>query len=77
MPYRPIDLGVLDEEPAGDLLRRSLARVDIAALHPGELDDIIGVVGRNPMCLKLAARLLRDEGVDALRATRSRSRAPC
>jgi hypothetical protein len=63
----PIDLGGLDQESARELLRH--------AGPPGvsvrDLDDVIAVVSRNPMCLKLAARLLRDEGVAGLRETRS------
>lgn len=71
LPERPIDLGVLDEGPARELLQNSLQVAGLAPLAENELDDVIGIVGRNPMCLKLAARLLRDEGVEKLRAARS------
>ncbi|MDI6102658.1 hypothetical protein QLQ12_28970 [Actinoplanes sp. NEAU-A12] len=67
----PINLGVLAPEPARALLAESLASEGLPALSSTELDDVIAVVSRNPMCLKLAARLLRDEGVDRLRDARS------
>ena len=71
LPQRPIDLGVLDQQAARELLARSLEQATGQRLGVDELDDVIEVVSRNPMCLKLAARLLRDEGVEKLRSTRS------
>jgi hypothetical protein len=65
--WDPIDLGVLDQASARELLSTAAP----AGLGVDELDDVIAVVSRNPMCLRLAARLLRDEGVDRLRETRS------
>ncbi|WP_433795955.1 ATP-binding protein [Actinoplanes sp. CA-252034] len=62
-----VDLGVLDQESARDLLRRP----ELPGLSVADLDDVIAVVSRNPMCLKLAVRLLRDEGVERLRESRS------
>ena len=64
---RPVNLGVLDEGSARDLLRNSTQLADLAPLSDKDLDDVIGIVGRNPMCLNLAARLIRDQGVDKLR----------
>jgi hypothetical protein len=71
MPYRPINLGVLDEQAARELLQRSAAQAGLPALGEDDLQDVIRVVSRNPMCLKLAVRLLHDEGTDSLRASRS------
>ena len=71
LPERPINLGVLDDATARELLRRALRDAGVPALHEDELTDVIGIVTGNPMCLKLAARLLRDEGVDKLRADRT------
>jgi hypothetical protein len=71
IPYRPINLEVLDQEPATDLLQASTRLAGLPPLSVEEVDDIIGIVSRNPMCLKLAVRLLQDEGVDKLRASRS------
>ncbi|UHD16358.1 AAA family ATPase [Thiocapsa bogorovii] len=68
---RPITLDVLDDESARRLLANSIAASGMAALPERDLDDIVRVVSRNPMCLKLAARLLRDEGVDALAKDRA------
>jgi hypothetical protein len=70
-PHRPINLAVLDLESARELLEKSAELAGVEHLRPDEVDDIIGIVSRNPMCIKLAARLLRDEGVDQLRCYRS------
>ena len=63
---RPVALDVLDSESARQLLRTSIAVAGMPPLVTRDLDDIIRVVSRNPMCLKLAARLLQDEGIEAL-----------
>lgn len=70
-PLRPINLGVLDDVTARELLSQSMRQAGLAPLSVDELDEVIGVVTRNPMCLRLAARLLRDEGVESLRADRT------
>jgi cellulose synthase operon protein C len=70
-PAEPVDLGVLDFDSARELLATSIELAGLPKLTPQELDDVIGVVTSNPMCLKLAVRLLRDEGVEKLRSTRS------
>jgi hypothetical protein len=67
----PIDLGVLDEDSARELLTKGIEQAGLPKLSPTDLDDVIRVVSRNPMCLKLAVRLLRDEGPDRLRSMRS------
>lgn len=71
-PNCPIDLGVLDEAPARELLQTSVQAAGLSSLGDDDVDAVIGIVGRNPMCLKLAARLLRDEGVEMLREARSK-----
>ena len=71
VPYRPINLGVLDQQPARELLQVSAVLAGVPALRDDDVEDVIGVVGRNPMCLKLAARFLADEGIGKLVAFRS------
>lgn len=72
LPFeRPINLGMLDEGPARELLQGSIQSAGLPALHDDELEDVIRIVGRSPMCLKLAARLIRDEGIGRLREARS------
>jgi hypothetical protein len=70
-PQRPVTLDVLDEQSARRLLRSCVTATGMTAPSERDLDDIIRVVSRNPMCLKLAARLLREEGVAALREDRT------
>ena len=71
LPYRPINLGVLDKRQARELLRVSAEWAGLPELQDDYLDDIIGIVSRNPMCLKLAARLLAEESIGNLVAARS------
>ncbi len=71
LPWRPIDLGVLDEGPARDLLQNAIQLAGVRPLDAVDLEALINIVGRSPMCLKLAARLVRDEGVQKLREARS------
>jgi tetratricopeptide (TPR) repeat protein len=71
-----------DEEPLGDLdpeLARSYVEHVLKKLGavepPGEaIDEIINVAGSNPLCLRLAARLFADEGVEGLANVKTRSR---
>ncbi len=71
LPIRPINLAVLGPGPARTLLRRTMKEAELPALAQADLDDVIGIVSRNPMCIRLAARLLKDEGVHKLRTARS------
>jgi DNA-binding transcriptional ArsR family regulator len=66
-----INLAVLDQLSARELLRQSLESHHLKELGDDELDDVIRIVGPNPMCLRLAGRLLREEGVAKLRESRS------
>jgi hypothetical protein len=70
-PNRPVNLGVLEPAPALQLLKSELKKATPAIISDEDLEAVIGLVGRNPMCLKLAARLLEDEGVEKLRTERS------
>jgi hypothetical protein len=71
LPERPLNLGVLDEPAARDLLRNAVEAAGLPPLTEDELSDVIGLVGRNPMVLKLAVRVLRNEGVEKLRESRN------
>lgn len=66
-PMRPIGLDVLDVDSARLLLRQALQAAGVAPPADANLDEISRIVSGNPMCLKLAARVLQDEGVGALR----------
>lgn len=70
-PIRPVNLGVLDEDSALELLKSALGEDVSPGIGEGDLRDVVGLVSRNPMCIKLAARLLRDEGVEKLRTERA------
>lgn len=71
LPQRPVAVDELDSDSARLLLKKSTAEAKGPKLTDRDADDVIRVVGRNPMCLKLAARLLREEGVDALAKDRT------
>jgi len=64
---RPLSLGDLADQDARALLQRSVGANGAASLTSAEADDVIGIVGRNPMSLRLAARILRDGGLARLR----------
>jgi cellulose synthase operon protein C len=64
----PIDLGVLAPEAARRLLASEIREHGVPPLSTAELDTVVRVVTPNPMCVKLAARVIRDEGVDKLRS---------
>jgi hypothetical protein len=71
LPVRPVNLAALEPDDAQKLLAESLRQGGSPALTVEEMNEVIGIVSRNPMCLKLAARLLRDEGIDKLRSAHS------
>lgn len=71
-PHRPVNVDVLDPPSARELLQSSLEAAGVPRLNDDNLEDVIRIVSRNPMCLKLAARLVRDEGVAALREDRTK-----
>ena len=68
---RPINVSELDRTSARRLLDDSVAEAHMPKLRTADRDAVIEIVSRNPMCLRLAARLLRDEGVARLREARS------
>ncbi|MFN2178328.1 MAG: tetratricopeptide repeat protein [Candidatus Promineifilaceae bacterium] len=70
LPERPLNVNVLDEEASRELLAVAVAQASLPPLTVEEQTDIIGIVTRNPMCLKLAVRLLQNEGIEKLRETR-------
>lgn len=70
-PLTPVNLEVLEQAPALELMRSSLEGTEAAGIENTDLEEIINLVGRNPMVLKLAARLLQEEGIDKLRSERS------
>lgn len=68
---RPIALGDLADDDAWMLLQKAVGRRDAAPLTPPEAAEVIGIVGRNPMSLRLAARILKDGGLARLRENAS------
>lgn len=58
----PIDLAPLDEPAALELLRLELARFEAPGLHDDAARSVLRLVGSNPMCVKLAARVVASEG---------------
>jgi hypothetical protein len=56
----------LDQRSALDLLKRQIGPVQ-PPLGREEFKNVLRAVGRNPMCLKLAARVIRNEGGAVLR----------
>ena len=69
-PWHPLNVNVLEKSAARKLLARSAAQEKLPTLTDVEKDDIIHLVTSNPMCLKLAVRLLRNEGIEKFRETR-------
>ena len=70
-PLRPVNLTVLQPEPARQLLKTALSERGVADISDEDAEAIIALTSRNPMCLKLAARLLQEEGIEKLRTERS------
>lgn len=64
---RPIVLGDLTDEDARTLLQKAVGESGAAPLTPAEAAEVIGIVGRNPMSLRLAARILSGGGLVRLR----------
>ena len=72
LPDRPLNLTDLTAELARQLLKLNLAETNVKDLSDSEIDDVVALVSRNPMCLKLAARLLEEEGIEKLRSEQSK-----
>jgi hypothetical protein len=68
----PIFLSGLHAESAF-LLLTSLLRTAEPPLEKNEVKEVIATVGCNPMCLKMAARLIQMRGIGALRDPVARS----
>jgi hypothetical protein len=71
-PTRGIELGDLSATDAMSLLRKFLEGSD--GQDEKALKQIVDIVGRNPMSLRLAAEVVRDAGVGALRTVDTRNR---
>jgi hypothetical protein len=61
----PLDLAPLDEPAALELLRLELARLEAPPLPEDEALAVLRLVSTNPMCVKLAARVVTAEGGSA------------
>lgn len=68
---RPIGLGDLTDTDARTLLRSFISAGDAASLTDLEAAEVISIVGRNPMSLRLAARILKQGGLARLRENSS------
>ncbi|MEM6483387.1 MAG: AAA family ATPase [Pseudomonadota bacterium] len=65
LPGAPaILLRSLDTRSALSLLRKQLKDVDPKPTHD-QLGEVVSAVGRNPMCLKLAGRIIQQDGTRA------------
>jgi hypothetical protein len=65
--HSPLIVPELDKESG-----RALIRNHVPALMKSEVDEIIDLVGRNPMALRLAAQLVADAGLDSLRSVETK-----
>jgi hypothetical protein len=68
LPARPINVSMVGDGPSRELLNDAVVRMGMVKLDNEELRDIINIASRNPMCLILAARLLKAVGIEKLRA---------
>lgn len=59
---RPIDLAPLDEPFALELLGLELARLGAPPVEQEQARTVLRLVSTNPMCVKLAARVIHAEG---------------
>jgi tetratricopeptide (TPR) repeat protein len=69
-PY--ILLKSLDKRSALSLLASQL-KEEAPRPNRKDLEDVLAVVGQNPMCIKLAARIIQLEGTDALFSDKHRA----
>jgi hypothetical protein len=67
LEWRPMNLAELTPDAARELLTEAARVANTPPLTSDEMDDVIGIVGRNPMSLRLAARVLRNGGLERLR----------
>jgi energy-coupling factor transporter ATP-binding protein EcfA2 len=71
IPTTELRLGDLSKDEARDLLRRNIA--GIAAQDPEIIDQMVDLVGRNPLSLKLASTVVSEQGVKDLKSVETRS----
>jgi cellulose synthase operon protein C len=65
-------LGELDDASAVALIRKTLANANIE-LRDDEVRNIIALVGRNPLALKLGSQVFARDGADALRSIETKN----
>jgi cellulose synthase operon protein C len=71
-PAKIVELGDLDLDQARELVRYQIPSLD-ESRDQDTIDEIINIVGRNPMSLKLASTLVRDQGIQQLRTVETRN----
>jgi cellulose synthase operon protein C len=69
-PAKVVALGDLDRGEARELVRHLVPSIE--SRDEATINEIIDIVGRNPMSLKLACTLVRDQGVERLRNLETR-----
>jgi hypothetical protein len=72
LPTTDVRLGDLSKEDARDLVRRNVTggtagSKSTALVNTALVDEIIGLVGRNPLSLKLASKVLSETGIEELK----------
>jgi hypothetical protein len=66
LPTKEIKLGDLSRDEARELLRRNMRRT--VSAEPALLDEVINLIGCNPLSLKLASSVLNDAGLEELKS---------
>jgi hypothetical protein len=66
LPTKEIKLGDLSRDEARELLRRNMRRT--VSAEPALLDEVINLIGCNPLSLKLACSVLNDAGLEELKS---------
>lgn len=69
-----VELREFDPESARAALRDMFAELGFAEVPEGVLSDVVGTVGGNPLSLRLAARVVQQEGPKALQSVKSRQK---
>jgi hypothetical protein len=71
LPTRELKLSNLSREEAGDLLRRNITNSALA--EPALINQIVDMIGTNPLSLKLASAVVNEQGINALKAVGTRN----